>query len=233
MHNFKDYRFDSNHFRDFQKKVCLRLKFLFACLILFFLCSCNHYEKLPIYGDRSPVMKTINGKTEVDTIFKTIPSFRYLNQNGSYFSNKNLVHKIYIADFFFISCPTICPIMQKNMSKLADQFKSDSDINFISFTIDPKHDSVARLKKYEKQIGATGKHWYFLNGNRDSTYQLAEKGFFATAKADSTAPGGFVHSGGLILVDKLGRIRGIYDGTLEDEMKKLSSDINILKEENN
>ncbi len=193
--------------------------------------SCGPTGKLPIYGDRSPMTRIINGKTVIDTLYKTIPHFSYLDQDSNLIENKNLLGKIYVADFFFTSCPTICPIMQKNMVKLSNVYAQDEDIYFVSYSIDPTHDTVQKLKKYANQLGISGKHWYLLTGNRDSTYKLAEKGYFATAKSDSTAPGGIVHSGGLILVDKLQRIRGIYDGTLDDEVEKLKGDLKILKAE--
>ncbi len=204
----------------------------FFPFLLFFWFSCSYNSgRLPIYGERNPVTKMVHGKAVTDTAYKTIPYFKYLNQDSVIIESKNLKNKIYIADFFFTSCPTICPIMQKNMGKLADKYQSDTDIFFLSFTIDPLHDSLGRLRRYKNLIGTHNKNWNFLRGNRDSTFILAEKGFYATANSDSTAPGGFVHSGGLILVDRIGRIRGIYDGTIEEDVFKLEGDIKELEME--
>jgi protein SCO1/2 len=199
-------------------------------LFLFF--SCNSTPtKLPILGDKTPIQKMVNGKMVVDTLYKTIPPFRYLDQDSIYFSNANTRGKIYVADFFFTSCPTICPIMQKNLSHLVDAFKADSGIYFLSYSIDPIHDTPKRLKRYSAQLGQSHAHWYFLTGNRDSTYSLAEKGYYVTAKSDTTAPGGFVHSGAFILVDKKGRIRGTYDGTVDEDVNHLNQDLITLKNE--
>jgi len=205
-------------------------KIFFLGLILILSCT-SKPSRLPILGDKSPIEKMVKGKKVIDTLYKTIPHFHYLDQDSLSFDNSKTKGKIYIADFFFTSCPTICPIMQKNLNKLAEAFKSDSDIYFLSFSIDPAHDTPKRLKRYQSQLGVHNTHWFFLTGNRDSTYALAEKGYYVTAKSDTTAPGGFVHSGAFILIDKLGRIRGTYDGTLDEEVEKLSQDMAILKNE--
>jgi len=206
-------------------------KIFFIVGILFFFIACNSSSPLPILGERSGAPRVVDGKTIIDTIYKTIPHFRYRNQDSLYVDNTNFNGKIYVADFFFTSCPTICPIMEANMLKLAGQFKDDKNIFFVSYTIDPKHDSPHRLKEYAKKLGAEGLNWQFLTGDRDSTFTLAEKGYYATAKSDTTAPGGFVHSGGFILIDKQRRIRGIYDGTLEEDVNKLGKDLVILEKE--
>lgn len=198
---------------------------------LLFLSCHSTPSALPILGEKTPIQKMVGGKMVIDTLYKTIPQFRYLDQDSVYVSNLNTQGKIYVADFFFTSCPTICPIMQKNMARLAEAFKADSGIYFLSYSIDPKHDTPKRLKRYQTQLGVKNPHWYFLTGNSDSTYALAEKGYYVTAKSDTSAPGGFVHSGAFILVDKQGRIRGTYDGTVDDDINKLSQDLVILKNE--
>lgn len=211
----------------------MRLIFSFLLLsILPALNSCSsHNEHVPILGNRTAVSREVKGKTVVDTLYHTIPGFSMLGQDSTFVTNNTFKGRIYVADFFFTSCPSICPIMQKNMLKLYKQYKDERDFAFLSYTIDPVHDTPSKLKKYAGQLGVDGKKWYFVTGNRDSTYQLAEKGYYATAKADSTAPGGFIHSGGLILVDKERRIRGIYDGTQEEEVDKLAQDMKLLQAE--
>lgn len=201
-----------------------------ALMIIFSSCKSTP-AAIPILGTRTPVIHTTNGKSRVDTIYHTIPAFRMLGQDSTWISNSTFNGKIYIADFFFTSCPSICPIMQKNMLKIYKEYKDSPDIAFLSYTIDPEHDSCSKLKRYSGQLGVDSKKWYFVTGSRDSTYLLAEKGYYATARADSTAPGGFVHSGGLILVDKSRRIRGIYDGTVEDDVQKLAADLKVLQAE--
>ena len=199
-------------------------------LSIFSACS-NRTAHIPILGTRTAITREVKGKKITDTLYHTIPAFNMLGQDSVQISNATLNGKIYVADFFFTSCPSICPVMQKNMLKLYKQYKDERDFAFLSYSIDPLHDTPSKLKKYSIQLGADSKKWYFVTGNKDSTYALAEKGYYATAKADSTAPGGFVHSGGLILVDKERRIRGIYDGTQEDEVDKLSQDMKLLQAE--
>lgn len=205
---------------------------LIAAAGLFIVASCtNNTAHIPILGTRTAYTHEVKGKQVTDTLYHTIPAFKMLDQDSTLTDNSRFNGHIYVADFFFTSCPSICPIMQKNMLKLFKEFKDERDIAFLSYTIDPLHDTPAKLKKYSRQLGVDGKKWYFVTGNRDSTYVLAEKGYYATAKSDSTAPGGFVHSGGLILVDKERRIRGIYDGTQEEEVDKLSQDLKLLQAE--
>lgn len=203
---------------------------LYLLLILTFIMSCGE-KKLPILGERTVDVKIINGKEVVDSIYSTVPDFSLINQNGKITDQKTIKDKIYIADFFFVSCPTICPKMKKNMLTIYQKFKGNSNILFLSHTIDPEHDSVSVLNNFAKRIGADSKQWMFLTGNRDSIYNLASKGYYATALPDSTEPGGFVHSGGLILVDKKRRVRGIYDGTSEKDAAVLINDIEILLNE--
>ena len=118
--------------------------------------------------------------------------------------------------------------MTKEMFNVYLAFASDPRVLFISHTIDPDHDSVARLKMYAQNLGINTKKWHFVTGNKDSIYHMANKSYFATAYPDSTAPGGFTHSGGFLLIDKEKHIRGVYNGTDPLETKRLISDIEIL-----
>ena len=188
-------------------------------------------NKLPIYGDRKVEMKTIDGKPVADTIYQTVPDFEFTNQEGKLINQDIVKDKIYIADFFFVTCPTICPRMKKNLLKVYETFKDNPEIMLLSHTIDPEHDSVSVLHDFASRLGADSKQWLFLTGNREKIYELAEHGYYATALADSTEPGGYVHSGGLILVDKKRRVRGIYDGTVESATSQLILDITTLMHE--
>ncbi len=188
-------------------------------------------NKLPIYGDRKVENKTIDGKPVADTIYQTVPDFEFTNQEGKLINQDIVKDKIYIADFFFVTCPTICPRMKKNLLKVYETFKDNPEIMLLSHTIDPEHDSVSVLHDFASRLGADSKQWLFLTGNREKIYELAEHGYYATALADSTEPGGYVHSGGLILVDKKRRVRGIYDGTVESATSQLILDITTLMHE--
>jgi protein SCO1 len=189
-------------------------------------------SKLPIRGERlGTTNKMVDGKTITDTIYHTIPDFKVLNQDSQIISQDALNGKIYVADFFFTSCPTICPITEANMLKVQKKFKDQPDLKIISFTIDPRHDSAYVLKEYASRLGADTKQWYFVRGDADQTYELAQKGFLSSALKDSASPGGYAHSGAFILVDKEKRIRGIYNGTDSTDVNRLIRDIPVLLEE--
>ncbi|HTH82144.1 MAG TPA: SCO family protein [Mucilaginibacter sp.] len=198
-------------------------------IALFSACKFNQQKTLPIYGNRSTATKTINGQTEVDTVYQTIPPFKFINQYGDSVSNKNVSNSIYVADFFFTTCPSICPIMQRNMLTVYDAFKADPNFNILSYTIDPKHDSVNVLKKYADKLGVTGKSWLFLQGKKEETYQLATN--YLVSKPQEDAKQQYIHDGLFILVDKQQRIRGSYDGTDPKQVNQLIEDIKTLKTE--
>jgi protein SCO1/2 len=204
-----------------------------AIVLLWSACKFNNKDVkiLPIYGNRQPVTKVVNGQSVTDTIYQTIPAFKFVNQYGDSISNKNMDGKIYVADFFFTSCPSICPVMQRNMLNIYNAYKDTSDIKILSFTIDPKYDSVKVLKKYADKLGISGNMWWLLQGKKDETYSLAEKNYLVAVKKDSTVAGGYVHQGYFVLVDKKSRIRGAYDGTNTAQVNQLIDDIKTLKAE--
>lgn len=208
----------------------VRIGFIFSVALFFYSCSSN--SRLPILGERDTKVNVINGKTTVDTIYHTIPSFSFINQYGKSVTNADFLDKkIYVSDFFFTSCPTICPKMKTQMSRLYKYFKGNNSIAFLSHTIDPRHDTVPVLWEYAKSLGVTDNYWFFVTGEKEKIYEVGMKGYMATAKEDSTADGGFIHSGAFILVDKLLRVRGIYDGTKPEEVDRLQDDIEILLKE--
>jgi protein SCO1/2 len=209
-----------------------KLTFVFSAVICLFACKFNSGGgQLPIYGNRSAVTKVVNGQTVTDTIYATIPPFKFVNQYGDSTGSGNLAGKIYVADFFFTSCPSICPIMQRNMLAVYNAFKADAGVKIVSFTIDPKYDTPPVLKKYADKLGVAGNSWWFLQGNRDTVYRIAEKNYLVAVSKDSTAAGGYVHQGWFVLVDKLKRVRGSYDGTDVKQVTQLIDDIKTLKTE--
>jgi len=199
--------------------------FISLQLPLLLLCSCNSSpQRLPLLGNA--VYKQVNGKT--DTIYPIVPHFSFIDQKKQVVNNSTFRNKIYVADFFFISCPTICPIMTASMKRVYDKYTQNNDVLFISHTIDPKYDTPERLDKYASALNADHNKWHFVTGDRDSIYKLAEKGYYSPAHKDTSNQGGYVHSGGLILIDKQGHMRGVYDGTSKEETDKLIEDIQIL-----
>lgn len=193
----------------------------------------NDKPTLPIMGNRDAVTKMVNGKEVVDTVYQTIPDFKFVNQYGDSITQKNLKGDIYVADFFFTTCPSICPIMHRNMLKVYNEFKSVPDFKIISHTIDPKHDSVAVMKKYADKLGISGNSWWLLQGDKEKTYDLGQKNYLVAVKQDDGTPGGYVHQGWFVLVDKQKRIRGYYDGTEEKQVAKMIEDIKTLRAEVN
>ncbi|MDC6367280.1 MULTISPECIES: SCO family protein [Flavobacteriaceae] len=142
---------------------------------------------------------------------RKVPQFSFLNQDSVQVSNEDYLGKVYVVEFFFTTCPTICPIMTKNLVSLQDTFKDYDDFGVASFTINPRYDTPNVLKKYAGHYGVTDKDWHLMTGDRNKIYQLAEEGFYIFASESEDAPGGFEHSGMFALVDKKGYIRSRRD----------------------
>lgn len=187
-------------------------------------CSGSNKEKpLPIYGERDIV--------GTDTIYHTIADFSFVDQDSAEVTHKTFENKIYVADFFFTSCRTICPKMKTQMLRVYDSIENDPDILLLSHTIDPEYDTVGLLHDYADRLGVKSEKWHFVTGDKEQIYNLAQTSYFATAMEDKSEPDGFIHSGAFLLIDKHRRIRGKYDGTEEKEVNRLLNDIRKLKAE--
>jgi protein SCO1/2 len=202
-----------------------------ALVLLWAACKLNGNDNkaLPIYGNKEPVTKTVNGKQVTDTIYQTIPAFKFVNQYGKTITEKSLDGKIYVADFFFTTCPTICPVMHRNMLPVYNEFKSNPDFRIISHTIDPKYDTVPVLKRYADKLGIAGDTWWLLHGEKNDTYQIAKS--YLVSVQEKNPEGQYVHDGYFILIDKQKRIRGTYLGTDPKEVEKMTADIKTLMAE--
>jgi len=200
----------------------------FLLLLIFssFFLGCNNFNRLPVYGNKTAVSN--NGK--IDSIDYTLPDFSFIDQDSNTVTALTTQNKIFVTEFFFTSCPGICPKMQAQMLRFYEKFKNNRDVVILAFTIDPARDSVQKLKAYEKKLGIESSKWHLLTGNKDSIYNLAES-FLVSAAEDPDAPGGHVHSGNFILVDKQRRLRGYYDGTKEKSVQKLLDETDILLQE--
>lgn len=208
------------------------IQLLVCLIILATFCGCSSAdEKLPYLGEPEMARKVVDGKQVEEQVYPTIPDFSFTNQYGETVTQKDVSGKIYVADFFFVTCPTICPIMKKNLLNVYKMYKDNPDIRILSHTIDPDHDTPAVLKQYAQDMGVTGKMWQFVTGNREKIYDIGENHYLVTAGKDSTAPGGYMHSGAFVLIDKEKHIRGMYDGTTVDGTQKLIRDINVLRKE--
>tara|TARA_B100000809_G_scaffold20912_1_gene18476 strand:- start:3790 stop:4497 length:708 start_codon:yes stop_codon:yes gene_type:complete len=189
----------------------------------------HNYSKLPYIGPKEPVANDSGG---FDTLYHQIPYFEFTNQDGIKVSRDDLLGSVYIADFFFTTCPTICPKMTTNMVYVQKKFDDRKNLRFISITVNPEHDTVEVLKAYSEMVHADNSNWDFLTGKKEDIYDIAFKGFFVNADKDEIAPGGFLHSQYFLLIDKNAHIRGIFDGTIHKEIKeKLTDAIDILYKE--
>lgn len=208
----------------------MKSSILYIVIGLFIVTGCNKPEKLP-YLQMDVVAKEVNGKIVEDTTFRTIPDFKLFNQDSTIVTSKIFDNSIYVADFFFTSCPTICPIMHRNLFKVYKKFENNPEVKYASHTIDFKYDKPSVLKAYAEKMGIKGNNWQFLWGTKHEIYALAERNYMVYTKEDNKAPGGFAHQGYFILVDKQKRIRGAYDGTVDEDVEKLMKDMEILLKE--
>ena len=200
-------------------------------LALIILGSGCETKKLPFYGEPEVVKKVIDGKETEQTIYPTIPDFSFINEDKEVVTEKDFKGKVYVADFFFVTCPTICPVMKKNMLTVYKEYKDNPDVKILSHTIDPEHDTPEILKKYSTDLGVTGKMWQFVTGDKEKIYDIGQKHYMVSALEDSSQAGGYIHSGAFVLVDKDRHIRGMYDGTTADGTAKLIKDLATLLKE--
>lgn len=173
----------------------------------------------------------VSGDTLVrkDTVYHTIAPFSFYNQEGKLVNNQTVDGKVYVADFFFTSCPTICPVMKKQMLRVYEEFQDEPDFKILSHTIDPSYDTVALLKDYAMRLGVEDDEtWHFLTGDREKIFEIGQTSYLTTAMEDKNEPGGLLHSGAFVLVDREGRIRGVYDGTEKVQVDRLIADIPLL-----
>ena len=196
------------------------LNFLVALLAF----SCSQEKKLPFLGP-----KQVNAQG--DTVYHQIPSFRFLNQDSVFVSEKDVEGKVYVADFFFTTCPTICPKMKTQMLRIYERYKDRDEVRIISHSIDPDFDTPNVLKDYAARLQVKAPKWNLLTGDKAAIYQLGQKSYMVSAQEDPNEAGGFVHSGAFILVDKNRHVRGIYDGTVEAEVNHLLEDMEVLLKE--
>lgn len=206
--------------------------FFFAIIfvpILYFLVKPK--TELPVYNpvDVNPLL--VDDAVKHIARDHTIANFSLTNQNGETVTQENFNNAIYIADFFFTRCQTICPIMAINMADLQEYFKNDPEIKFLSHSVTPEMDSVSVLKAYALKNGAIDGKWEITTGNKKHIYELARKSYFAVLDEGDGGDQDFIHTEQFILVDKKRQIRGFYDGTDKNEINRIIKDIEILKKE--
>ena len=189
----------------------------------------SRVDDLPYYNEASFTPKWIDKNSSKLKDFHKIPKFEFINQEGETISNKTFDNKIYVTDFFFTTCPGICPIMTKNMHMVQEAFQNDNSVLMLSHSVTPTKDSFPQLKKYavEKNIGA---NWHLVTGKKQEIYDLGRSSYFV--ENDLGEPKGmddFLHTENFILIDKNKHIRGIYNGLNKNSVKQLIADIKTLQ----
>ena len=198
--------------------------------MLFIFISCDEVSKkqLPIHNPTYFNPKLVDKSIRNVSDNHTIKDFNLINQNGIKVSSKDYENKIYVVDFFFTSCPSICPIMTNNMLLIQEEFIKNNDIMLLSISVTPEIDNVQVLKKYAIKKGVIDSKWNITTGSKKHIYELARKSFFAVLDKGDGGLQDFIHTPNFILVDTKKQIRGIYDGTIEKEISRLIEDINVL-----
>lgn len=204
---------------------------LFFIPVLYFLSKPK--TVLPVYNPADVNPRLVDDQLKHITKNHKIADFVLLNQNGDTITQKNFKDKIYVADFFFTRCQTICPVMAVNMAELQNYFIDDPEVQFLSHSVTPVMDSVPMLKDYANKKGAIDGKWDLTTGDKKHIYNLARKSYFAVLDEGDGGDQDFIHTEQFILVDKEKRIRGYYDGTDKNEMQRIIKDIEILKKEEN
>jgi protein SCO1/2 len=188
-------------------------------------------ERLPIYQPAMVNYELVDSSLQHVKKYHKIAPFSLTNQNGATITQKAYENKIYVADFFFTTCPTICPKMTANMGLLQEALKENDQVGLLSFSVTPQIDSVAQLKKYALEKGVIDSKWNLLTGDKKQIYELARKSYLAVKNDGDGGPHDMIHTENFILVDPEKRIRGFYDGTDTVAMETLLSDIELLQQE--
>ena len=207
-----------------------RIQIIFLSFVALCIISCNQtsQKQLPVYNPSDFNPELVDRSLLNTSENHTVADFKLINQNGQTITQEDYKNKIYVVDFFFTSCPTICPIMTDNMGKLQKKFIDNSEIMFLSLSVTPKIDSVAVLRKYADDKGVIDSKWNITTGDKKHIYELARKSYFAVVEKGDGGLQDFIHTPNFILVDKKKQIRGIYDGTDDTEILRLIDDIKIL-----
>ncbi len=186
-------------------------------------------KRLPVYQPSMVNPELVDSTLVYVKKYHSIADFKLINQNGDTISQADYADKIYVADFFFTTCPTICPVMTANMADIQQIIKGDDEVMLLSHSVTPEIDSVPQLKKYALEKGVIDAKWNLVTGDKKQIYELARKSYLAVLTDGDGGPYDMIHTENFILVDKERRIRGFYDGTSSEEVTQLLEDLKVLK----
>lgn len=205
------------------------LAFLVVGLGVFMYTVYFQEEQLPVFNPTDFNPELVDGSLQDVSEHHTVSDFELINQNGATITQADYENKVYVADFFFTRCPSICPIMTNNMEKLQQKFSEDEVVMLLSMSVTPELDSVPVLKEYADKNGAIASKWNITTGDKKHIYNLARQSYFAVVDEGDGGLQDFIHTPNFILVDRKKQIRGVYDGTKDQEIDRLIGDIEVLK----
>lgn len=211
------------------KLFALVLAGLSVVILYLFYNALQPKKTLPVYQPADFNPELVDSTLTHVKKYHTIGDFSLVNQNGETITQEDYKDKIYVADFFFTTCPTICPIMTKNMADIQQEILEDDEVLLLSHSVTPEIDSVPQLKKYALEKGVNDAKWNLVTGDKKQIYALARKSYLAVKTDGDGGPFDMIHTENFILVDKERRIRGTYDGTNPEEIQELLADLKILK----
>jgi len=205
-----------------------KIKLIYFLAVVLISCNQDSKKQLPIFNPVDFNAKLVDKSIRNISKNHTVKDFNLINQNGITITSKDYENKIYIVDFFFTSCPSICPIMTNNMLKIQEKFINNDDIMLLSMSVTPEIDNIKILKDYAIDKGVDDSKWNITTGSKKHIYELARKSYFAVVEQGDDGLQDFIHTPNFVLVDTKKQIRGVYDGTEEKEISRLIEDINYL-----
>lgn len=217
-------------FKDY-KKFAIVFGIISIIIVTLIYNTLNTYKPLDIYAPARVSAELVDSTLQYKKKYHTIADFSLTNQNGKTITQTDYKNKIYVADFFFTTCQTICPIMTNNMVEIQKEILNDDDIMLLSHSVTPEIDTVAQLKRYALKKGVNDKKWNLVTGDKKQIYELARKSYLAVKDNPYAGPYDMVHTENFMLIDKKRQIRGFYDGTNTEDINRLLNDIKHLKKE--
>lgn len=219
-----------NFFKGY-KYIGISLAVISVIIVIIIYNVLNVYQPLPIYQPTMVNSELVDSTLHYQKKYHKISDFKLVNQNGDTITQDVYKDKIYIADFFFTTCQTICPIMTDNMAQLQEKLKDDNQVMLLSHSVTPEIDSVPQLKKYAMKKGVIDSKWNLVTGDKKQIYELARKSYLAVKTDGDGGPFDMIHTENFMLIDKKKQIRGFYDGTNQEDMERLLNDIKTLEKE--